>query len=81
MINITRLYCFFLVVLILPGISCGKKDTPAPPPVVKNPIFASATINGIALDNTVYGVNTQPVIRLNFTEALLQSTIASTIRE
>ncbi len=79
MINITRLYCFFLVVLILPGISCGKKDTPAPPPVVKNPIFASATINGIALDNTVYGVNTQPVIRLNFTEALLQSTIASTV--
>ncbi len=80
MINFNRLYCFFLVLLILPGISCGEKDTPVPPPpVIKNPIFTSATINSIALDNTVYGVNTQPVIRLNFTEALLQSTIASTI--
>lgn len=80
MITIARLYYFFLVVLLFSGISCGKKDTPAqPPPVVKNPIFASATINGAALDNTVYGINTQPVIRLNFTEALLQSTIASTV--
>lgn len=80
MITIARLYYFFLVVLLFSGISCGKKDTPAqPPPVVKNPIFASATINGAVLDNTVYGINTQPVIRLNFTEALLQSTIASTV--
>ncbi len=80
MITIARLYYFFLVVLLFSGISCGKKDTPAqPPPVVKNPIFASATINGAVLDNTVYGINTQPVIRLNFTEALLQSKIASTV--
>jgi hypothetical protein len=61
-------------------IGCGNKDTPDPnPPVVNNPVFSNTTVDNVLLDNQLYGVNTRPVIKINFTEPLKQSTVASSV--
>ncbi|MCX6317821.1 MAG: Ig-like domain-containing protein [Bacteroidetes bacterium] len=59
---------------------CSNKDSSdPPPPVVINPSFTNGTINNASLDDLVYGVNTQPQIKLNFTEPLKQSTLATSV--
>ncbi len=61
-------------------IGCGNKDTPPPnPPAIKNPVFNDATVNSISLDNQLYDVNLQPVIKINFTEPLKQSSVVTSV--
>ena len=71
MIKLSREYWFLLVVVICLA-ACGEKDSPDPPPapVVKTPVFSSASVNTISLDNLVYDVNLQPVIKIVFSEPL-----------
>ncbi|MBN8673844.1 MAG: Ig-like domain-containing protein [Chitinophagales bacterium] len=72
------LLVYSLVVLFL--FACGNKESPAPPPVVvKNPVFSTATVNDISLENLVYDVNLQPAVKINFTEPLKQSTVAGAV--
>lgn len=80
MIKLSREYWFLLVVVICLA-ACGEKDSPDPPPapVVKTPVFSSASVNTISLDNVVYDVNLQPVIKIVFSEPLKQSTVAAAV--
>lgn len=60
---------------------CGSKDNPdpPPPPPVRNPVFIAATVNNSSLENTVYDVSLQPVIRVNFSEPLQPGTVAAAV--
>ena len=73
-------YQWIAAVTVLFLIACSNKSDPPPvPPAVKNPVLNDATVNSISLDNVVYGVNVQPVIRINFSEPLKQSTVAASV--
>jgi len=72
------LFMYSLAVLFL--FACGNKESPAPPPVlVKNPVFSTATVNDISLENLVYDVNLQPAVKISFTEPLKQSSVAAAV--
>ncbi len=69
-----------IVTLSFLTIACGEKNTPDPPPAPPaRPVFIDASLNNISLDNILYDVSLQPVVRLNFSEALKQSTVSTSI--
>ena len=62
--------------------SCEKKSTPAPdptPPPPANFTIINWDVNGIVGLNEYRGVNTNPVIRLNFPVAIDRNTVATSI--
>ncbi|MBL7709321.1 MAG: Ig-like domain-containing protein, partial [Chitinophagaceae bacterium] len=72
------LFIYSLVVLFF--FACGNKESPAPPPVVvKNPVFTTATVNDISLENLVYDVSLQPAVKISFSEPLKQSTVTGAV--
>jgi hypothetical protein len=80
MIKFSHNYLWVVIAPVLFATSCNEKDISLPPVVVvKNPAFNDATVNNISLDNIVYGVNLQPVIKVNFSEPLKQSTVLSAV--
>jgi hypothetical protein len=80
MIKLSHTYLLVLVGLIGFTTACSNKEgIPPPVPVIKNPVFTDAIINGVSLDNIVYDVNLQPVIKINFTEALKQTTVTGSV--
>ncbi|MBL7730502.1 MAG: Ig-like domain-containing protein [Chitinophagaceae bacterium] len=62
-------------------VSCGEKDTPDPPPgpTPKNPVFIDAAIGSSSIGDGVYNISIQPVITVDFSEPLKQSTLATSI--
>jgi hypothetical protein len=67
-----------LAIFIAAG--CGEKDTPEPPPPTPlAPVLSATTVNNISLDNIVYDVNLQPVIKIVFSQPLKQSTVSSAV--
>lgn len=72
------LFIYPLVVFFF--FACGNKESPAPPPVViKNPVFTTATVNDISLENLVYDVSLQPAVKISFSEPLKQSTVTGAV--
>lgn len=72
------LFIYPLVVLFF--FACGNKESPAPPPVViKNPVFTTATVNDISLENLVYDVSLQPAVKISFSEPLKQSSVTGAV--
>jgi len=70
---------FFYLLPVTLFIGCGSKDNPPPPPPVRNPVFIAATVNNSSLENTVYDVSLQPVIKVNFSEPLQPGTVAAAV--
>ena len=60
--------------------SCNKEKTPSPPPSPKQVAVKNITINSVAFDNNIYGINTLPLIRIVFTEPIKPSTIAAAVK-
>jgi len=61
--------------------ACGKGKAPdPPPPAPKQVAVKNISINSISFDNTVRGVNQSPVIRIEFTEPVNPSTVASAVK-
>lgn len=74
----TSILLLLAAVLLVQG--CSNKDSADPPPApALNPSFTNGSINTASLDDLVYGVNTQPQIRMNFTEPLKQSSLAGAV--
>src|SRR5688572_9743049 len=60
---------------------CGEKDSPEPSlPTIKVIAIRSITLNNTAFNGTLYGTNRQPVIRLQFNEPVMQSTMSTSVR-
>jgi hypothetical protein len=70
-----------LIIVIYCFSSCSKSGSSAPPitqpakPVTVNAIF----LNNISFTNTVYNINNTPAIKLQFSQPLLESSVASSI--
>ena len=60
--------------------SCKKEKAPSPPPSPKQVAVKNITINSIPFDNNIYGINTLPLIRIEFTEPIKPSTVASAVK-
>ena len=60
--------------------ACKKKSTPSVPEPPKQVTLRSIKLNNIDFTGTLYGVNLQPVIRLQFSQPLRQSTIAQSVK-
>jgi hypothetical protein len=73
-----------LIILFLASLfwmSCGEKDSPEPTlPTIKVIAIKSITLNNTAFNATLYGTNRQPVIRLQFNEPVMQSTMSNSVR-
>ncbi|TAL45647.1 MAG: beta-glucosidase, partial [Chitinophagaceae bacterium] len=60
--------------------SCNKKETPDPIPATKQVAVKNIYINTISFDNTVYGVNQVPVIKIEFTEPVNPATVTTAVK-
>jgi hypothetical protein len=60
--------------------SCKKEKTPEVPPAPKQVAVKNIFINSVPFDNTIYGVNQSPLIRIEFTEPVNSSTVASAVK-
>ena len=60
--------------------SCKKEKTPEVPPTPKQIAVRNIFINSVPFDNTIYGVNQSPLIRIEFTEPVNSSTVASAVK-
>lgn len=59
---------------------CGKKSSPSnPEPTPKQLIVKSVQINSASFDDITYGVNLLPVVKVNFTEPVLPSSISGAV--
>ena len=72
---------YFLFLLILTGffISCTKSASNKQPVPPSNYSIKSASINGAAYSSLVYNINTQPVIRFQFSAAINKTQIPANI--
>lgn len=60
---------------------CGSKSLPPPPPPTPKAITVKNTwLNISPLDNTIYGTTLQPVIKVEFTEAVKPSSISTSVK-
>jgi hypothetical protein len=61
---------------------CGKKGSPDPPvtPTIKVIAIQEVKLNGTAFNNTYYGSSRQPVIRLQFNEPAMQTTVNTSVK-
>ncbi|MEJ8818924.1 glucoamylase family protein [Lacibacter sp. H407] len=60
--------------------ACKKKSTPSVPEPPKQVTLKSIKLNNIDFNGILYGVSLQPVIRLQFSQPLKQSTIAQSVK-
>ena len=74
-----RLLNLVVVANIFLCCSCSKKENNDPPVERKNPLASNITINSVSFNSTVFDVNTQPVVRIRFTQPLLKSSVASAV--
>ena len=67
-----------LAMIVFTAYSCSKKENDAPVQQ-KNAIVNYVRINSLSLSSIVYNINLQPVIRIGFSQPLLQSSVASAV--
>ena len=60
--------------------SCKKDKTPEIPPAPKQVSVKNIFINAITFDNNIHGINTLPLIRIEFTEPVNPSTVAAAVK-
>lgn len=60
--------------------SCNKKDSPEPTPATKQVSVKNIYINTASFDNTAYGINQQPVIKIEFTEPVNPATVTTAVK-
>ena len=71
---------YWLLTIILLSVFCNKKTIPVLPSAPKQVAVKNIYINNAAFDNIIYGTNTQPLIKIEFTEPILQSSIATAVK-
>jgi hypothetical protein len=73
-----RVSYFLIVSLVLFG--CKKKDPPSPPPTPAQLTVRSVLLNGVAMTDGAFNVSRQPVIRIEFSEAVGRSTVSNAVK-
>lgn len=69
------------VLLLITFTRCSNKNTQPPPGPTAKPIAVrNSWLNGNAFDVTVYGTPLQPVIKIEFNEAVKPSSVASSVK-
>ena len=73
-----RQLSFLFIIVIIIGCSCSKKkdnepDTP------KNPIANNVTINALNFNTVLNNIGVRPVIRIGFSQPLMQSSVTSAV--
>ena len=76
---------FFKNIICLPLVfvflfSCKKDKTPDSPPAPKQVSVKNIFINSVTFDNNIHGINTLPLIRIEFTEPVNPTTIATAVK-
>ena len=67
--------------LLLLFISCSNKSSPPSPVLNPKPITIKSTLlNGSPFDQTIYGTTLQPVIKLEFTEPVKPTSVATSVK-
>lgn len=66
--------------VILSFVSCKKDKIPSVPPAPKQVAVKNIFINNIPFDNTIYGLNQLPVIKVEFTGPVKPSTVATAVK-
>ncbi|RXK62262.1 beta-glucosidase [Lacibacter luteus] len=69
-----------LLLFLLLIIGCKKKSTPPAPEPPKQVTLKSIKLNAVDFNALLYGVNLQPVIRLQFSQPLKQSTVTTAVK-
>ncbi|MGZ3871554.1 MAG: glucoamylase family protein [Mucilaginibacter sp.] len=73
---------FFWTAVSAGLISCGKQDQPGPSPTTGTPAsfaYNTVKVNGVTNGLTYQNVSTKPVIRISFSAAINQATVANSI--
>jgi hypothetical protein len=71
----------FVLLLFCTGTDCSNKSSPLPPgPTIKPISVRNTTLNDSPFDVTVYGTPLQPVIKVEFSEPVKSSTVASAVK-
>jgi hypothetical protein len=71
----------YILIVAAVVVACKKKSTPTPPPSPPAQLTVSSVqLNGATMQNNVYNINRQPVIRVSFNEAVNRSTVNSAVR-
>ena len=70
----------WILFVVLVSFQCNKKSNPVVPPAPKQIAVKNLSLNNVSFDNTIYGVNTLPVIKIEFTEPVDQSSIAAALK-
>ena len=73
-----NIICLPLVLVFL--FSCKKDKTPDSPPAPKQVSVKNIFINSVTFDNNIHGINTLPLIRIEFTEPVNPTTIATAVK-
>ena len=74
--NITGIFLLLLFVF-----SCSNKSSPPPPaPTPKSITVKNIWLNTAPFENTIYGTNLQPIIKVEFTEPVKPSSITSSVK-
>ena len=84
-INSCTVKLFFKNIICLPLVfvflfSCKKDKTPDSPPSPKQVSVKNIFINSVTFDNNIHGINTLPLIRIEFTEPVNPTTIATAVK-
>lgn len=78
--NLSFRNIIYLLLVFVSLFSCKKDKTPEVPPAPKQVSVKKIYINSLSFDNTIYGINTLPVIRIEFTEPVNPLTVATTVK-
>ena len=71
---------YFLLLLSI-SIGCSNKTSPPPPgPTIKPIAVKNSWLNNSAFDFTIYGTPLQPAIKIEFSEPVKPSTVASAVK-
>ena len=60
--------------------SCSNKSSPPPTPTPKSINVKNTWLNAASFDNTIYGTNLQPIIKVEFTVPVKPSSITSSVK-
>ncbi|HEX4959183.1 MAG TPA: glucoamylase family protein [Lacibacter sp.] len=70
----------YILVFCLSLFACKKKDPPSPPAPPAQLTATSVQLNGAGFTNNVFNVNRQPLIRVQFSEAVNRNTVSNAVK-
>lgn len=72
------LFCILASLLLMQG--CKKKDAPSPPTPPAQLTVSSVQLNGAAMADNAINISRQPLIRVQFSEAVNRSTLPAAVK-